>query len=147
MKSSATADRDLWRSFRQTYEKINFVIERELVHLTQLSGADHGILSRLAESPGASCRQQDLANSMRWDRTRLSHHLHRMEERGLVEREKVTSAGTIVKITNYGDVLRLEADPIHAAIVAKHFTSKLSAVQREAFSRLSTIVDNAEQCP
>jgi hypothetical protein len=55
-------------------EQINLVMERDLMAATQLSGADHGILSRLAETETKSMRQQQLCDLMQWDRTRLSHH-------------------------------------------------------------------------
>ena len=61
MDDLSLRDRDLWRSFRR---------------------ADHGILSRLAETEAKGLRQQELCDSMQWDRTRLSHHLTRMEGRG-----------------------------------------------------------------
>ncbi len=130
-------DRDLWRGFRLVYEQVGSAIERELLASTQLSGADHGVLSRLAEADGRSLRQQDLANAMRWDRTRLSHHLTRMEERGLVERLKLDKAGTYVAMTPEGDRLRKKADPVHAEAVTTHFISKLTRQQREALAALA----------
>lgn len=139
-----SADRELWRSFRQAYERIGSVIERELLRTTQLSGADHGILSRLAEAPEQRCRQQELANSMRWDRTRLSHHLKRMEERGLVTRTKVAAAGSQIAITAHGDTLRRMADPVHAELVMTHFIARLSSAQRTAISTLGAGLDDAD---
>lgn len=133
----SNSDRDLWRGFRRSYEKVSLAIERELLARTQLSGADHGILSRLAEAGAEGMRQQQLADAMRWDRTRLSHHLTRMEERGLVTRSKLQKAGTLVAVTPRGEHAREAADPVHAEAVMKHFISGLSAAQREALASLA----------
>lgn len=82
-------------------------------------------------------RQQQLCDLMRWDRTRLSHHLTRMEGRGLVKRSKLESGGRFVMITTQGDRARKAADPIHADAVTRHFISKLTAVQQEAIASLA----------
>lgn len=133
----SNSDQDLWRSFRRSYEQISLAIERELMAQTQLSGTDHGILSRLTDAGTKGMRQQQLADAMRWDRTRLSHHLTRMEERGLVTRSKLLRAGTLVAITAQGEHARKAADPVHGEAVMKYFISVLSAEQREALTKLT----------
>lgn len=130
-------DRDLWRSFRRSYERVSLAVERDLAAALRLSGADHGILSRLAEAGPEGVRQGELAHAMRWDRTRLSHHLTRMEQRRLVTRLKRGSGGTYVATTPQGDAARKAADPIHDEAVMKHFISNLSAEQREALTSLA----------
>ena len=137
MTALSAPDRDLWRKFRRISEQINVSIERDLLASTQLSGADHGILSRLAETESKSMRQQQLCNLMRWDRTRLSHHLTRMERRNLVKRLKREAGGTLVSITAQGDLARKAADPVHGDAVMRHFISKLSAPQRKLILKLA----------
>lgn len=51
-----------------------------------LSGADFGVLSRLEGLGRGSLRQQELADSMVWHKSRLSHQLTRMQQRGYLER-------------------------------------------------------------
>ena len=128
------SDRDLWRSFRHAAHTVNAAIESDLMAATNLSGADHGILSRLAEAEAQGMRQQALCDSMQWDRTRLSHHLTRMEGRGLVWRSKLETGGTWVGVTAAGDQARAAADPIHAEAVRRCFVSKLTEAQREAMA-------------
>lgn len=140
MRTLSALDRDLWRDFRRTYERINTAIERDLMSATQLSGSDHGILSRLAMAEKTTLRQQELAELMRWDRTRLSHHLTRMEERGLVERVKPEGGKTFVRMTVLGDNSRKSADKVHADAVMWHFVSKLTPAQRDAIASLATAV-------
>lgn len=130
-------DLDLWRGFRRAYEQANAAIERDLASATQLSGADHGILSRLAEAEEGTLRQQELAGLMRWDRTRLSHHLTRMEGRGLVDRVRLGGGGTCVRLTACGDRSRKAADPVHADAVMRRFVSRLTTAQRDAIASLA----------
>ena len=132
------ADRDLWRKFRRSVEEINAAIERELISSTKLSGSDHGILSRLAESEMNALRQQELCDGMRWERTRLSHHLTRMEQRGLVKRTKLEDGGTFVNITVGGERARKLAEPVHADVVMRCFLSKLTVAQRRAVAEIAS---------
>lgn len=139
MKALSASDRDLWRGFRRVYEQINTAIERDLMSETRLSGADHGILSRLALAEKRTLRQQELAELMRWDRTRLSHHLTRMGERGLVERVRTEGGKTFVRMTVLGDRSRKSADHVHADAVRRHFVSKLTPTQRDAIASLAAV--------
>lgn len=136
MADLSIAERDLWRSFRRSAEEINAAIERDLIAATGLSGADHGILSRLAEAGTKVVRQQELCDAMRWDRTRMSHHLTRMERRGLVKRSKIDGGGTSVRMTARGDRARKAADPVHAEVVKRCFIAKLTPAQRRAIGSL-----------
>lgn len=144
-RSLSTADLALWRSFRRIADQVNAAIERELLAATNISSADHGILTRLAETKTKALRQQELATSMRWDRTRLSHHLTRMERRGLVERTDLEGGGRGVKITAQGEQARKAADPVHAAVVSRCFTSKLTASQRQAMASLAANSDGSKE--
>ena len=134
MGDLSSSDRDLWRNFRHAAHEVNAAIDSDLMAATRLSGADHGILSRLAETEAKGMRQQELCDSMQWDRTRLSHHLTRMERRGLIQRSKLKGEGTWVNITAAGDHARAAADPIHAEAVMRCFVSKLTEAQREAMA-------------
>ena len=137
MTTLSNSDRTLWRDFRRSYEQVSLAIERELAARTRLSGVEHGILSRVAEAGPGGMRQQQLADALRWDRTRLSHQLRRMEERGLVERSKLPNAGTLVTPTKSGEAARRAADPVHAEAVMKYFTAGLSARQRDVLASVA----------
>ncbi len=106
---------------------------------TGLSAADHGILSRLIEAGTPVVRQRDLCESMRWDRTRLSHHLKRMESRGLVQRSQKCD-GTYLSATEEGRVACGAATPVHAAAVTKYFLKALTGSQKEMLAELSHVL-------
>ena len=47
-------------------------------------GPDYAVLVPLSESPDGTLRARELRREILRDRTRLSHHVKRMEERGLI---------------------------------------------------------------
>lgn len=63
-------------------EETSLGVSRALISATGMSGGQFGILSILMNAPLRSMRQQQLADVMRWDRTRLLHQLTRMEGHG-----------------------------------------------------------------
>ena len=63
-------------------------VTRELVGDSGLSDADYDVLSSApASGPEQRLRLGTLAGPIRWSHSRLSHHVGRMEQRGLVVRE------------------------------------------------------------
>ena len=123
---------ETWREFRFMVEETSLSVSRSLFHATGLSGGQFGILSILVEAPDHSMRQQQLANAMRWDRTRLSHQLTRMETRGWIKRQKVDGGVTLVSLLREGKEEQRRTAPILGEIVRARFFSLLSAAQLDA---------------
>src|ERR1700709_882272 len=76
----------MWRSFHQMRRALDRGLERQLADGAGLSTADFEVLVPLSEAQQRRLRARDLGRMVSWDRSRLSHHLRRMEQRGLVER-------------------------------------------------------------
>ncbi len=124
-----------WHALKAIGEVVRSRVERDLGGEDGLSGPDFGVLDRLdllGGVPGA-LPQGELARSMRWSKSRLSHHLTRMQERGLVERRGGgAGASPLVALTSAGrDALR-RARPLHAAAVRRHLLDRLTPAQRRA---------------
>ena len=60
----------------------------------------------------------ELAERMRWDRTRLAHQVKRSQVRGLIRKRKLAGA-SLVKLTEKGELLLRGAIPAHAQVVRK----------------------------
>jgi DNA-binding MarR family transcriptional regulator len=88
------------------------------------------VLSRLDELGQGELRQQELAESMGWDKARLSHHLKRMEERALVERRSADGRGVLVALTKDGERALKAARPEHARSVRRHLIERLGKEER-----------------
>ena len=120
---------DTWRGFRFMVEETSLGVSRALASSTGMSGGEFGILSILSEAPLHSMRQQQLADAMRWDRTRLSHQLTRMERRGWITRKKGDSEVTLVLLSDAGCNELRRAAPMLGRIVKERFFSRLTQAQ------------------
>jgi DNA-binding MarR family transcriptional regulator len=85
-------------------------------------------------------RQQALASVMAWDKSRLSHQLTRMQERGLVERRRTDGKTVLVTLTKLGREKLDAARPIHAASVRRNLLSRLSQEQIDTIVRVSNLL-------
>src|SRR5690242_12309519 len=74
----------VWRALVDTTAELRHVLATHLVQETNLSPADYQVLLALSEATGRRMRSSELAASIDWERSRLSHHLARMERRGLI---------------------------------------------------------------
>jgi len=84
-------------------------------------------------SRGPAAATADLGTELGWDRSRLSHQLVRMENRGMVVREDCAedARGLMVRITRDGRRGIEAAAPAHAEAVQRHFFDHLSRAEIE----------------
>jgi DNA-binding MarR family transcriptional regulator len=75
-----------WRAYRRMVLLVDAEITRDLLRDSALSMPDYQVLSALSEADDHRQRLTELANDMQWSASRLSHHVSRMEQRGLVTR-------------------------------------------------------------
>lgn len=101
-------------------------IAQDISRTTGLSATDFGVLMQLNESPDACQRQRDLQTFLEWDKTRLSHQLTRMANRGLIERKIESGHMVTICMTEEGRQLLRTAQPVHADGVRKYFLDHLS---------------------
>jgi DNA-binding MarR family transcriptional regulator len=136
-----TEDR-AWRGYRRMRTLLDARILRDLAGEAGLSGPDYDVLSHVSESPGRRSRLGELAERMAWSRSRLSHHLTRMERRGLVTRQDCPSdgRGAFVVLTEAGFRVIQAAAPGHVASVRRHFIDLLSRDQLDALTRITDTV-------
>jgi DNA-binding MarR family transcriptional regulator len=122
---------DLWSAFKRAHEIVRARVIADAAEAAGLSEPDLMILVNLSKA-GGSLRQSELAASLGWDRTRISHQLTRMSKRQLVTRER--SAGVTVALTDTGRQAVTAVHPGLDAAVRRHFTDKLSAQEIETLS-------------
>jgi DNA-binding MarR family transcriptional regulator len=134
----------VWHAFRLMHEDVLGRVGRDIAQGTELSGSEFGVLSRLAAIGKGEMRQQALASMMNWDKSRLSHQLTRMEERGLIERRRIDGATVLVALTKLGREKLDAARPIHAASVRRNLLSRLSQEQIDTMVRVSNILGEDE---
>jgi DNA-binding MarR family transcriptional regulator len=131
-----------WRGYMRLRTLLNAEIVRDLGRDAGLSGPDYDVLSTLSEIDGRRWRLQELADHMAWSKSRLSHHLTRMEQRGLVVREGCPGdgRGALVALTDEGVRAIEAAAPGHVASVRRHFIDHLSREQLDALAAIAEAV-------
>ena len=130
----------VWHAFKVMGEEVLARVGRDLAAGAGLSGPEFGVLSRLASIGKGEMRQQDLARSMGWDKSRLSHQLTRMQERELVERREAEKRVVLVVLTKQGREKLDAARPVHAESVRRNLLARLSAEQIATVVRVSNIL-------
>ena len=130
----------VWHAFKVMGEEVLARVGRDLAAGAGLSGPEFGVLSRLASIGKGEMRQQDLARSMGWDKSRLSHQLTRMQERKLVERCEAEKRVVLVVLTKQGREKLDAARPVHAESVRRNLLGRLSAEQIATVVRVSNIL-------
>jgi DNA-binding MarR family transcriptional regulator len=118
----------LWRSWLRLNQELPGILENQISRDGGLSGADYAVLVPLSESPDGMLRARELRREILWDRSRLSHHVARMEKRGLVVREECAedARGAMVRMTDAGRAAITNAAPGHVAATRRYFFDLLS---------------------
>lgn len=131
-----------WRAYRRMRALLDLQLSRDLATDCGLSDADYDVLSNLSEVDDHRWRLKDLADRMLWSVSRLSHHISRMEQRGLVTREKVPGdgRGVVVTLTPEGLQVLVEAAPHHVESVRRHFIDLISDDQVRTLHQIADTV-------
>jgi DNA-binding MarR family transcriptional regulator len=113
--------------------------ERQLRAHSGLSMADYQVLAHLSEAPEGRLRSFVLARWLRWEKGRLSQHLTRMQNRGLIRRERCATdqRGAVVVITDKGRALIEKAAPLHLADVRNVLIDHATPAQLDLLTELA----------
>lgn len=130
-----------WLAYRRMARRLDARLARDLLRDSGLSMQDYDVLSNLSATADGRCPAKDLAAPLFWSASRLSHHLDRMEKRGLVRREqRADGRGSDVVLTDTGwDSLRAAA-PYHVESVRQAFFDHLSPRDQQALRRIGEAV-------
>ena len=122
-----------WRGLMTAHNGLSEYIERQLRNRCGLSHADYQVLAHLSEAPGGRLRPFELGGLLRWDKSRLSQHLGRMQARGLVSRTRCPSdqRGAVIAMAPRGSDLLKAAAPQHVADVRDVLIDHLTAPELE----------------
>jgi DNA-binding MarR family transcriptional regulator len=138
-RSPTHADLAAWRAFIETSERMRGAIGSRLQADSGLSNGDYAVLLSLSEATDNRVRSSELAATIGWERSRLSHHLGRMEQRGLIRRENclTDSRGAEAVLTAEGAAAFRRASPPHLHAIQELFVGALTPVQLEAVTEIS----------
>ena len=133
-------EQQLWRAWLALGSALPAALHRELQADAGLSLPDFDVLVQLSESALGRLRVSDLARGLGWERSRLSHHVGRMERRGLLAREECADdgRGAFVVLTSRGRAAIEEAAPHHVRTVRRLVFDPLSGADVAELTRLVT---------
>ncbi|KAB8182855.1 MarR family winged helix-turn-helix transcriptional regulator [Microbispora catharanthi] len=131
-----------WRAYLRMQGRLTARLNRQLQADSGLSLADYEVLVHLTDREEGRLRPYELQRDLQWEQSRLSHHLTRMQRRGLVRREECADdgRGAYVVITEEGRRAITAAAPGHVETVRRLFFDGLTREQVTALERLAADV-------
>jgi len=131
-----------WRSYVLLQSRLPARLNRELQADSELSLSDFEVLVRLTDAPAGQARVLELARVLQWEKSRLSHHLRRMEARGLVRRKSCSDdgRGAFAVVTGAGRRAIEQAAPGHVSAVRRLVFDALTDQEVDALRTIATKV-------
>lgn len=131
-----------WRGLLQMTAQVDAALARQLQEDSGLSRADYDVLVPLSEAPDCRLRMFEVSAELCWEQSRLSHHLARMQKRGLVTREdcKADRRGAYVVLTPAGRAAIEGAAPSHVDAVRRLVFEGLTPAQVKALGAVTAHV-------
>ena len=139
-----------WRAYLEATTLLFDALDRQLQRDSGMPHTYYEILVRLSEAPERRLRMSVLADAARSSRSRLSHAVARLEERGWVRRLECPTdkRGQLAELTDEGFAALAAAAPGHVAAVRCHMIDLLSAEQITQLEQISSaIVASVEKAP
>src|SRR5690606_30228808 len=128
-----------WRSMVSMHTRLHAHLGRELQANSDLSYADFVVLVQLTDAEDDRARISELADQLQWERSRLSHHLKRMEARALIERTSCPEdgRGQYVSVTPIGRAAIEQAAPAHVELVRALLFEGMTEAEMHAVTDVS----------
>ena len=120
-----------WRAYMYSWMLLDDRLDRELTREAGISHAYYEILVQLSETEGRALRMSELADRCLSSRSRLSHAVSRLEERGWVRRQVCPDdgRGQLAVLTDEGFAALVDAAPVHVESVRRNLFDQLSPEQ------------------
>ena len=125
-----------WRGFLGASARLLDQLDRELQREHGMTLSDYEILAQLSEAPDERLRMTELASRAYASKSRLSHHIRRLIERGWVSREVCPAdrRGAYAVLTAAGRRKLEQAAPSHVGGVRCHLFDQLTRDQVDALA-------------
>jgi DNA-binding MarR family transcriptional regulator len=135
-------EQQTWRAFIAASRFLFDQLDRELQRDAGMPHTYYEILVRLSEAEGRALRMSELAERTSSSRSRLTHAVDRLEERGWVRREDCPSdrRGQVAVLTEEGMNALRGAAPIHVEGVRTHLFDQLTPDQVSQLRKISEAV-------
>jgi DNA-binding MarR family transcriptional regulator len=138
---------ELWDTWMRAQRLLARELDRGLQRDCGISKAEFSVLVSLWQAPGRQMRVGELSASLDWEKSRVSHQLTRMENRGFVERTQRGAGGrrTGIGLTAEGRRAAQSAILTHAGNIRRYFLDPLTPQQVTAIRAWSEqMIDRVE---
>lgn len=137
-----------WRAFITMHVQLSAHLNRQMQRDSDLSMADFQVLVYLTDRHDERVRMFELGRALQWEKSRLSHHLARMQRRGLVAREGCPedARGTFIVLTPKGKSAIEQAAPGHVDTVRELVFDHLSDDDVKKLREISERVLSQLEC-
>lgn len=131
-----------WRSFLDAVQVLQRGLEAQLQEEAGMPHAYYELLVRLSEAPERRLRMSALADAAVSSRSRLSHAVGQLEQRGWVRREACPDdrRGQLAVLTDEGFAALAAAAPGHVAAVRRLLVDRLTPEQLRQLRSISEAV-------
>lgn len=118
-----------WRGYLAMHAQLTARLNRQLQIDSGLSLPDFAVLVELTDQSAPRMRFGALVEALQWDKSRASHHLARMRNRGLIIREDCAddARSAYIALTDDGRQAIEQAAPAHVATVREFMFDQLTA--------------------
>jgi DNA-binding MarR family transcriptional regulator len=143
------ADWAMWREVTSMRAGVDRVLEQRLQRDAGISGADFDVLRSLAGAEDHRLRAGALAEDLGWEKSRISHQVRRMTERGLVERADCPTdlRGTWVVLTSAGADAYATASCGYVETLDRVLFSRLDGEDKDRLRRVASAVTSGLLAP
>jgi DNA-binding MarR family transcriptional regulator len=140
------AERENWVAYLLATRLLWARLERDMQRGAGMPLTYYEILSVLSETPGHAMRMTDLSAALQVSPSRLSHAASRLEESGLIRRERASAGrpysptdrrGWVAVLTDEGMAVVQKAAPIHVQSVRTQLFDRLSPAQMNQLGEIS----------
>lgn len=138
----------VWEAVQSMYEQVETELGRRLGSGSQLSCTDYKVLAALTSRPDGRMRLFELVDALGWEKSRVSHQVSRMTERGLLDKTRCPNdrRGAHVGPTARARAAMAEAEPAYIdavqALLGETLThTQLAALHDAARAVLAGLAD------
>jgi DNA-binding MarR family transcriptional regulator len=133
------AEQRVWRQFLTACQSLFGGIDAQLLRDSGLPHGYYEILVHLSEAPGRALRMSQLATASTFSKSRLSHAVSRLEERGWVTRQdcETDRRGQVALLTDAGFAVLEAAAPAHVEQVRRLLMDVLTPEQVAQLGEIS----------
>jgi|SRR5438552_1360931 len=141
-------EQQAWRAFLRAGVLLLERLDAELEEAHGISLPDYEVLADLSEAPGERLRMRELAERALVSRSRLTHAVDRLQQAGMVTRERCPGdrRGVYAVLTPAGRRLLEQAAPTHVEGVRRYLIDCGSAELRRLTGLFTRVTEALAVC-